>query len=504
MASNRITVVVTVTDYTTVFPTSLHTTSIPDATTTLTLTEYTTIWPASSLRTPISDATSSSLAHTTGEPSSAGTTSPLSVHSCTRSSSASSPMTSSSLLSKPNNEQQPAVPVPVPAPAPAPAPAPIPAFPSHYNNALPVLMILCLILIALFFLGALIYFAWRLARGHCADCDLKTADIVHLKQRLAGTETVTPEMVRQRERGTMPGVVMMGLGRGQEVAVRDRDLEGEGITVSLEDPERGVRVRLEREMEKGRGALSGHSERSDPFDLENAVPVGSHFSAATVPSRADERTSKHSATSLFRSGLSMEANRALALVELERNDAVTQEELQSPIPFWKRALARVGVKNVDRGEAVKRNEVEDSAERKPQSMIRIYSDSGRAPVPPALLPGWNAQRTFSRPGPAPPPPVPVPTHRRVPTNPYAFNPRSAYFEDTGESSSGRGSSNAVPRRYLQPQSGKSEFITVGLEDAVDTRRATEIRNKRRTGGYGGMASITPPGMDGDGWFPRRV
>lgn len=356
-------------------------------------------------------------------------------------------------------------------------------------------MILLLVFIALLFLGALIYFAWRFARGNCADCDLKTADILHLQTRLAGRETATPASVQHRV--TLHDEMRMGLGRGQEAEVSRRDLEGEGITFSVEDPERGIRVRLN--SEDGKGFLSRQSERSDPFNLENVVTVRSHFSDDTAEIRKSnpaERTSAQSTNALWRSGLSMEENRALALAELERNHSMTQEELQSPIPFWKRALARVGVKPVGRGEATTRIDNDTEAliagpEYRP--MMRVYSDSGRAVVPRALLQAHHAQHTLSKPG------------------PYPLPPARAYFEDTGSSSSGHSSSNAVPKQHLQPmpQLENGGFITVGLEDdleenQVDPRRATGIRNKHRTGGYGGMGSILPHGMDGNGAVPRRV
>jgi hypothetical protein len=324
-------------------------------------------------------------------------------------------------------------------------------------------MILCLIFIALFFLGALIYFAWRLARGHCADCELKTAQIVHLKQRLAGKELITPAMVQQRE----------------------------------------------SVQQSAMGASPSHSDRSNPFDLENSIPVRSHFSAETVdevvPSDDAKRASRHSIVSLFRNGgLSMEEHRELALAELERNHPSTQDSHhdEAPLPLWKRALAQVGLKNT-----AQRNDTEPPTGQRYQPMMRIYSDSGRAPIPPALRAPQTLQRTFSKPGPAPAPPAHAHSRRPV-TNPYAFNPRSAYFEDTGEATSSRGSSTTVPRQYPQPPPAHSEFITVGLEDeespAEAARWAAELREKRRTNGYGGMAPMVPDGMDGHGEFPVRM
>ncbi|KAL5419729.1 hypothetical protein PMIN03_000332 [Paraphaeosphaeria minitans] len=526
MASNRTTVFVTLTDYITVFPTSLHTTPIPGATTTLIITDYTTVFPSSSEKESISDGTStdnpSCSAHTIQESTAASTTSLVASQSWIRSSSTSSPMTSSSIPPSPISRVSSSLEVSLPSfvfPTPAACnfspsptstfstpttsissssstpnpdlptgwPTPEPAVEKHYNNTLPILMILWLVLTVLFFLGALIYFAWRFARGHCADCDLKTAEIIHLKTRLAGRETVTQAMVNQPE--TSIGV---GLGRGREVNVSGRDLQGEGITFSLHDPERGIHVRLDRD--DGSELPPPHSEGSDHFYLENAIPVRSHWSDDTIGStrnHAARRRSAQSAKTLFRRGLSMEENRALALAELERTHTATEEELKDPIPFWKRALAHVGVKGLDRGEKMGHDKTDiDHFVAGPE-----YRSSMRGPM-----------RTFSKPGPAPARPVP-----RAPTDPYAFNPRSAYFEDTGGSSSGRGSSNAVPKQYPQPtpQSEKSDFITVrldndGEEDQVDMRRATDIRNKRRTGGYGGMASLLPEGMDGYEEYPRGL
>ncbi|OAG01083.1 uncharacterized protein CC84DRAFT_1180153 [Paraphaeosphaeria sporulosa] len=519
MATNRITVVVTLTDYTTVFPTRLHSTSVPGVTTTLTLTDYTTVFPSSSRPSPghttpktaMASIPSLAVSHSYIQSSSASSqilsiSLPVSRHSSTTPSSftPSSPIStvSSSLeailpsfvfqtpttstfsssitssLSSSSSSSTRSRPIPNPG-LPTGWRTPEPAVEKHYNDVLPILMILWLVFIALFFLGALVYFAWRFARGHCADCNLKTAEVIHLKAQLAGRNSVTSGMVKQREAG-----MSMGLGRGQEVSVSKRDLQGEGTTFRLHDPERGIHVKLSKEA--GSPRPPPHSESEDPFYLENAVPVRSHWSDGTIKTTSNnsaEQTSAHSATALFRSGLSMEENRALALAELERNHSVTKEELKVPIPFWKRTLARVDLRGVDRVEKFERDEPgTDKFVAGPE-----YRPSMRGPL-----------RTFSRPGPPPAPPV-----IRAPTDPYVFYPRSAYFQDTGDSSSGRGSSNVAPKQYPQPtpQSKKSEFITVGLDDDVDNRvdmrRAAGIRYKHRTSGYRGIASLLPEAVAND-------
>ncbi|KAJ4354345.1 uncharacterized protein N0V89_006080 [Didymosphaeria variabile] len=378
-----------------------------------------------------------------------------------------------------------------------PTPAPQEATEKYPNNTLPILMLLWLIFIALFFLGALIYFAWRLARGHCPDCESRDTEIVWLKKRLANKEEITPAMVQQRETpSTNPY-------RANRVAISEEDLKNE-VTVRTEDLERGITVI--RGMKTQQPPSSSQSQRSDPFVLENAVPVNSRFSDDTLETlsiKSPELMRKRSEASMFRHGLGMEQNRSLAMHELTRPPSNIEEEYYEdpPLPFWKRTLARVGLK---------RKETEDLEERNHQPMMRTYTDEGRAPISEAIQRPFNPPRTYSHPGPAPAPPVPVPQrsdhHRPATPNPYAFNPRSAYFENTGDADSGRGSSDAVPKRYPQP--ARAEFITVGLDDQVsweqEQQRAEELRNKRRTGGYGGMTPMVPPGMDGDEYYPMRV
>ncbi|KAL1599842.1 hypothetical protein SLS60_007647 [Paraconiothyrium brasiliense] len=371
---------------------------------------------------------------------------------------------------------------------------------------------LWLVFIALFFLGALLYFAWRFARGHCPDCESRDADIIWLKKRLANKEDITPAMVQQRE--TLP----TNPSRDRRVAISEDDLKNE-VTVRTEDLEKGIVIT--RGMKARQAPSSSRSERSNPFDLENAAPFKSHFSddtLGTTSTKSSQPTRARSEDSMFRHGLGVEQNRSLAMRQLTRPPSEVEDEHYEdpPLPFWKRTAARVGPKNLGRGEGTKRNETEDLAEPKHQHIMRVYNDEGHAPTPEAIQRPYNAPRTYSHPGPAPAPPVPFlePSVYRPAANPnpYAFSPRSAYFEDTGDADSGRGSSDAVPKFYPQPAHG--EFISVGLDDqfswerereqAGAARRADELRKKRRTGGYGGMAPIVPPGMDGDDYYPIRV
>jgi hypothetical protein len=520
LARNHTTVIVTITDYTTIFPTKLPATSILDGASTLlqtsavhtTVTEYITIFPTTLSSTPLPDAASiDTRTHTTRATSPSDTTILAPGRTSTRTSSASIPLLNSSLQASTS-----AITLLTPTtsttssglPTGWPSPAPEQLVEKHYSNVLPILMILWLIFTALFFLGALIYFAWRLARGHCADCALKIAEIGHLKERLAGQELVTPALVRERESAQQSN---KGLHAGQEVSVSERDLDGDGITFRLDDPNKGIKIKLNKK--EGKVVSPSPSDRSYPFDLENAVPVRSHFSAETAdedtPSRDAGRASKLSTTSLFRNGLSMDENRALALVELERNHSLTQDSRvgETPIPFWKRGLARAGMKNTARGDAAQRNDTQNLTGQKYQPMTRIYSDSGRAPIAPALRTPQILQRTYSKPGPAPAAPARVPRRRPV-TNPYAFNTKTAYFGDADDASSDRRGSDAGQKQYPQPRPAHSEFITVGLEDeetsAEAARRTAELTTKRRAGGYGEMASIVPDGMDGYGEFPVRL
>lgn len=525
MAKNQSTVVVAFTDYTTVFPPSSPTTLMPGSTTVITLTQYTTVFPSNPPMTSLSSTTHAgpSQDHTRGANTTTTHKVPASSHSSNQIQSTSSQTVSSSLVS--HYSTLPSVsPTSTPCPSPAsssslqvslPAfviptldtsdsststvssysysisagvsaspsstsnhglptgwPAPEQAVEKNYNNAIPILMILWLVFIALFFLGALIYLAWRFARGGCADCDIKTAETIHLKTRLAGQEKVTPAMVRQRESS-----VRLGLGRGQEVHVSPRDLEGDGVTFSLNDPGRGIHVKFHKDTRDSprhtrNSPPPTHSDSCDHFELENAIPAVSHWSWDSVETDKGNgagRASAQSANALFRSGLSMEENRALALAELERKSSTPKEESSDPIPFWKRALARINGKNP----------VGDENESSTGNFVAgpEYGSSSRGPL-----------RTFSKPRPAPAPPVPI--IPRVPTNPYAYNPRIGHFEDTGVSSSGRNSGSAVPKRYPgpTPQSEKSEFITVGLDDQDlyedDAQRPVNTRYQFESGGYG--------------------
>lgn len=77
-------------------------------------------------------------------------------------------------------------------------PAPISADRSHPNNTVPALLLLWLVLIVLFFLCTLIFFAWRFARGHCTHCAEKDKRIQRLEQGLP-VDPITKDMVRDRE-----------------------------------------------------------------------------------------------------------------------------------------------------------------------------------------------------------------------------------------------------------------------------------------------------------------
>lgn len=373
----------------------------------------------------------------------------------------------------------------------------------HPSNILPILMMLWLILIALFFLGALLYLAWRFARGHCSDCASRDVEIMRLKKRLADKEQITSAMVHHRE------ALNYEMGKGEEISVTSRDLEM-AMTFSLVKlgEERAVQVR----KSGAKVASPSDSEQSDPFDLEHAIPIGLKRNPGYPGHVANDSPSG----SKFHRTSSELRNRALTLENLTGPNPETRGKYEEEpvIPFWKRNLARVGLKRLQRSEDMAQKVGVASVAQEYQSMKRSYTDAGRAPVPSVMLRPENL-RTYSQPGPAPEPPLPV--HQRFETtlhsavmNPYKLNLQHAHFDYGDFGISEHGKDDAISSQYSRSQTAdKEELITIGLNDQLEreqgrvgaARPTPAMQRKHRSGGYGGMAPVMPGGVNGEGQVP---
>ena len=447
MADNPSTVVVTVTDYTTVYPTALPSItdleSFPIVAPIQTSVKLSSTFSASQPSTLLPSVRSSQSSTFVTVPSSSGSlqdSTSLSTPT-SRASNVTSTVSAASSKSTASTESSTST-----------AP-PGNLVEKHPDNSVPILMLVVLILVAFFLCGALLYFVYCFFFGERKDCRDKTAEIIRLKKRLG------PHMAR--ERATSPPMSGSNPANSNfdEVSLEP----GEEITLPREVYERGVRI---VKAEKKATSSPSSDARSDPFS----------YDGASIP-----QVSTASADSLHWRRLTEEQNRAQALHELTRPHPETLDESfeEIKLPFWKRTLARTGITNYGRPPGVPRPVHQDLA--------------GRDKAPGTSL------RTASNPGPAPPPPtVPTAVHRADGINPYHYNagPR---ISDAMRSHTG--SSDAVPGKYAQPmaESG-AEFITIALApstprtaalEAAEHARLTELRRqklKRRTNGYGGLGS----------------
>ncbi|KAF1968147.1 hypothetical protein BU23DRAFT_656899 [Bimuria novae-zelandiae CBS 107.79] len=467
MARNLTTVVVTVTDYTTVYPTLLPTTSNLEV-----FPSVTQIPPVGTLSPNVSTRPSLSTRSSLSTRTSLSTKPSLSTFKTSiRSTHISSPTPSSSLhvsfstsvsSSLTTSSEVTALPTGWPNPSDAPQE-------KHHNNALPILMMIFLVTVALFFLGALVYFAFRLARGHCEDCRGKTAEIIHLKQRLAGKEPITPAMVQRRE------------AELDQAAAEDGQ-RSEKVVISEEALKQGIGFMLPREVFESGFTIVRDGNKAD----DEASVQPSDDSKRFTPFHYDK----------------VELPRAASSLELHRQLSATSSAPSSTI-WQNRAQALETLTNQNNEEAT------PSFWNLKRFFVGPPPNNAVAEQQRALV----GLRTYSNPGPAPSAPV----HRPENLNPYTFNSQAAHFDTTGrsDSDSGRGSSEPVPQRYPQPRREPIEtgFITIAVDDATAygaeteeerARRADWLRQKRRTGGYGGMASLLTPSMQWQGPVPSRL
>ncbi|KAJ4288981.1 hypothetical protein N0V90_011323 [Kalmusia sp. IMI 367209] len=244
----------------------------------------------------------------------------------------------------------------------------------HPNNTLPILFILCIVFIALFFLGALIYFAWRLARGHCQDCSMKEDRIKQLATRLADKEVITPVMVLQRD------------------TTHEQ-------TANMEKSKRDFSQKT-----------PGARPRSDPFICDQFVNIQSHFSAASTPTTSPPRTHVRSAGSLHRGARTVSENRASTYAKLgfgRTQSAFAQEDARE---------------DVDRRRK--------KGQPRQLTASATFLHPRRAPVVPSLPHPPAAHLPYV------PPDRPfrvveaqVPLRNQHDVNPYAYRPSSAYVAE---------------------------------------------------------------------------
>lgn len=327
----------------------------------------------------------------------------------------------------------------------APSASPTNRVEKHPNNAVPILMLVFLILIAFFFCGALLYFAYGYLRGKCRECQAKTAEIRRLQRCLR------PGMIRE---GVYP--MQMSSRKPEDSNVNTISLEpGEEITLPHAVYERGVRI---LNAEKKNGSQPSSDAKSDPFIYDRAP----------IP-----RVSTASTDSLHWRTLSEEQNRAQALHDMTRPHPETLDQSfeEVRLPFWKRTIGRAGVTNYGRPAGVGRPVDQDFAGRDKTSGTRL--------------------RTASNPGPAPAPPtVPTAVHHADRPEPYG------YRSSTGSADTRR--IRPASSVYSQPglEDSSEEYITIALapptprtaalEEAEQARfmELSSQRRKWRTNEYG--------------------
>lgn len=315
----------------------------------------------------------------------------------------------------------------------------------HPNNAVPILMLVFLVLVAFFLCGALLYFAYGYLRGKCRECQAKTAEIRRLQRCLR------PGMIRE---GVCP--MQMNSHKTEDSNVNTISLEpGEEITIPRAVYERGVRI---LDAEKKTGSQPSSDAKSDPFIYDRAP----------LP-----RVSTASTDSLHWRTLSEEQNRAQALHDMTRPHPETLDQSfeEVRLPFWKRTIGRAGVTNYGRPAGVRRPVDQDFAgrDKTPGTGLRTVSNPGSAPAPPT---------------------APTAVHYAGEPKPYGYR-------------SSTGSADARPIRpassvYSQPglEDSSEEYITIvlappsprtaALEEA-EQARLMELRSQRRkwrTNDYG--------------------
>lgn len=331
----------------------------------------------------------------------------------------------------------------------------------HDDNALLILMMIWLVLVALLFLGGLVYFAWRFLRGDCEDCRQMTTELATLKRRLAGKELITPEMIQRHD-------TMLQQAEQQENSNQD----GEKFVVSEAALKAGVAITMPREAYE-RGFVIAKDVNKDANTVE---PPSAPF---------PRRMSVRSTGSMHRSDLSVDQNRGQTLQDMTKSHPATQNQnfLEIAAAFKKRTMGIIGLKNYGRRTGVKRPVDEEIAEQQEQEQpntklrtFRTYTNPGKAPAPPEPV-----NRPWNRPV----------QSNSVQHNPYTMDPSAAYFESTDSNIIDLGvGSSAFPREHTQPVSHfspVSPLSDVSLEEHTWPKRtAEEMRNKRRTGGYGGF------------------
>ena len=459
MAGNHTTIVVTVTDYTTVYP-STHS-ALTNSESLSTTTQHTSLGKTSRVSTvtnlesfpivaaPTSDVITRQISSTKPTHSTLQTSIRNSV---TQSSGSSSSLliTSSSQSSSRSTISRVTA---LPTGWPRPNTIPDDMAEKKPNNTVPILMLLFLVFSALFFLGALIYFVYRMFGKPCKGCRRKDAEIAQLKRRLGAAESVAPRTMQVHEempiqnhdqsRHAAPAILEQGFLHPREGATPPR------VEVTPPDQaSRGVRILTPT---RPRTDQSPYDQAFEPFSNDNdnvyrvsipgsslepaseatytpyvstvsqgsadsnvataatdltglagitapTSPTGSTVSivsTCTIASmepivQINSIASTGSTASHERRQLSVEENRAQSLVYLENgHPEVNEEELDADFEKWRWPFWKRTLGNA----------LISNYGRPPGVKLdKTTNFAGKPKVPPSL-------RTAENPGPAPPPPT---------------------------------------------------------------------------------------------------